>query len=126
MNQVIEEIIKSIEKYNPSPSTHDEQVTASMKMVETKRDTIKVDLVVMRTGERYTVEVGLDTLVRYAEDELIKMLGLPHKFENGWTVEHRLVNETQQCRQLQVDLTFRENEVDDGDTLTFVPADKTG
>lgn len=126
MNQVIEEIVKSIEKYNPSPSSHDEQVTASMRMVEIKRDTIKVDVVITRTGERYTVEVALDTLVRYAEDELMKMLGLPHRFENGSAVEYGLINETQQCRQLQIDLTFRENKVNDGDTLTFVPAGKMG
>jgi hypothetical protein len=124
INQAIEGIIKTIEKYKTS--SHTEGAMTTMKMVETKQDTIKINVLVTRTGERCTVEVPLDTLVRYAIDELIKLLDIPDRFENGWTVEYSLVNETQQYRQLQVGLSFRENKVNDGDTLTFVPIGKMG
>lgn len=99
-------------------SSRDEQVTASMKMVETKRETIKVDVVITRTGDRYTVEVALDSLVRYAEDKLIEMLDLPRKLENNWTIAYHLYSKST-GKLLSDGLTFRQNDVKDGDTLSF-------
>jgi hypothetical protein len=87
-------------------------------MVNTKRETIKVDVVVTRTGDRYTVEVALDSLVRYAEDKLIEALKLPLKLENGWSVAYHLYSKST-SKLLDSDLTFRQNDVKDGDTLSF-------
>lgn len=97
---------------------NNEPALTSLKMVDTKRETIKVDVVITRTGERYTVEVPLDSLVRYIQDELIKALKLPHKLENGWSITYRLYSKSA-GKMLDDGLTFRQNDVKGGDTLSF-------
>lgn len=101
-----------------SPTSNDEPSITSLKVMDTKRETIKVDVVITRTGDRYTVEVPLDSLVRYTQDKLIEALKLPHKLENGWSIEYHLYNKSTR-RVLDDGLTFRQNDVKDGDTLSF-------
>jgi len=117
MNQAIEGVISVIEKYKSSSHT-EEGATTSMKMVGTKHETIKVDVVITRTGDRYTVEVALDSLVRYANNRLIEVLGLPRKLENGWSIAYLLYSKST-GKMLNDDLTFRQNDVKNGDTLSF-------
>jgi hypothetical protein len=102
---------------NTSRKSDDLAIT-SLKTVNTKREIITVDVVMTRTGDRYTVEVPLDSLVRYTQDELIVTLKLPHKLENGWSIAYRLYNKSS-GRMLDDGLTFRQNDVKDGDTLAF-------
>lgn len=101
-----------------SPTSNDGPASTSLKMVDTKRETIKVDVVITRTGNRYTVEVPLDSLVRYTQDKLIEVLKLPHKLENGWSIVYRLYSKSA-GKMLDDGLTFRQNDVKDGDTLSF-------
>ena len=96
----------------------DEHIIASMKMVDTKRETIKIDVVITRTGDRYTVEIALDSLVRYTIDKLIEALKLPCKLENGWSIVYQLYSKSA-GKMLDSGLTFRQNNVKDGDTLSF-------
>jgi hypothetical protein len=91
---------------------------APLKMVDTTRETVEIDVVITRTGERYSVEVAFDSLVRYTQDELIKALKLPHKLENGWLIAYRLYSKSA-GKMLDDGLTFRQNDVKDGDTLSF-------
>lgn len=96
----------------------DEPSISSLEMTDTKRETIRVDVVITRTGNRYTVEVPLDSLVRYIQNELIEALKLPRKLENGWLVIYRLYSKSS-SKMLDDGLTFRQNDVKDGDTLSF-------
>lgn len=97
---------------------NDELATMSLKMMDTKRETVQVDIVITRTGQRYSIEVALDSLVRYTQDEMIKRLNLPQKLENGWSVAYRLYSKSA-GKMLNDNLTFRQNNVKNGDTLSF-------
>ena len=79
---------------------------------------IRIDLLLLTTGQRHSISVAADIAVGKLKSSLIKELGLPSKFENGWPVEYALENRTQSGR-LQDDLTLRENGVREGDTLVF-------
>ncbi|MCC7362034.1 MAG: CHAT domain-containing protein [Anaerolineales bacterium] len=89
-----------------------------IKLVESKRETISIDVVITRTGQRHTVEVALDTLVRYAEEKLIEVLALPRKLENEWPIAYHLYSKTL-GKKLDAGSTFRQNGVGEGDTLSF-------
>lgn len=95
-----------------------ETPSISTKIVKAEKQTVTVNILVVSTGSKYTVEISLDSLVGIAVKTLIEQIGLPKTFENGLPVIYKLHNKTQ-TRSLDSDQTFRQNEVQDGDTLSF-------
>lgn len=104
--------------FQAQQTQNEETTISSLKMLDTKKEIVKVDVVITRTGQRHSIEVALDSLVRYIQDELIKTLNLPQKLENGWSIAYHLYNK-RAGKMLNDNLTFRQNDIKDGDTLSF-------
>jgi len=100
------------------PSTQNGETELPLRLLDSRRETAKVDVVLTRTGQRFSIEIALDSLVKYTQDELIKTLNLPQKLENGWSIAYHLYNK-RAGKMLNDDLTFRQNDIKDGDTLSF-------
>lgn len=105
------------QKQHDTESNDDSPIDIVIK----KQETIQVDIVITTTGQRYTVELGIDILVKHAIPKFVELMKLPRRFENNWPVSYYLYNKTQ-GRKLESNLTFRQNDVEANDTLAFYMA----
>jgi hypothetical protein len=89
-----------------------------LRIKRAEQKTINITLLTLTTGESHSVDVPANMAVRELKSSLIREIGLPSKFENGWPVEYQLVNRTKGI-SLMDELTLAENGVAEGDTLVF-------
>lgn len=94
------------------------ETETQFEITAVEQDKIRINVLLLTTGQRYSISVAADIAVGKLKSSLIRELGLPSKFENGWPVEYALENRTQRHR-LKDDLTLGENGVQEGDTLVF-------
>jgi hypothetical protein len=92
--------------------------TASVKLLGTKREIVMIDIVITRTGDRHTFNVALDRLVRYTIEEIIETLALPRRMPDGELIIYRLYSKTASIKY-DDNLTFRQNGLSNGDTLSL-------
>ncbi|KPA09176.1 hypothetical protein MHK_010625 [Candidatus Magnetomorum sp. HK-1] len=90
---------------------------SEIKIQRSNKEYIDVTFITVTNGNSYNLSLPIDIMVDHAIPELIETLSLPNKFENDWAVKYYLVSKTQQNRQLDGNLTFRQNGVKNGEII---------
>ncbi len=90
----------------------------SMEILTSKIETIEVDVIILSTGQRYSVVLPSDTLVSHAAVHLADRLGLRDKLTDWAAITYHLYSKSQN-RTLDNNLTFRQNDVRDGENFSF-------
>ncbi|MCL4552214.1 MAG: EsaB/YukD family protein, partial [Candidatus Marsarchaeota archaeon] len=113
---------KQVKQANPESRQQQNSVSiadsAPVNLVSSEQETVKVVILLVTTGKRFHVELPLDVLTDRIVPALAEKLDIPQTFTSGATVRYHLYSKTR-GKSLDNNLTLRENQVTEGDTLLF-------
>ena len=91
----------------------------NIRLVRTAQRSVSVTILLTSSGVSYEVELPCDILVRHLIPELLHHLGVSDRLASGHPVWFELTSNAL-GRALEADLTIRQNNVPEGDTLSLV------